>query len=227
MAKSPKKQGPTAQETALAEVSQQQWGDYVARFRPAEAALIKKAAFTAGEEASVKGQVAADAAAAFKGMARNTTAAGEIAGARANSGKTKMSLAADALSEGTARGVGKAQAELGGRLDSDLQKVRIAGIGRKIATDATADMSRGARRATSLALAESAAKAERNAATIDAAATIAGASFKKYQLNKAKKAETAKHRQQEAGGTTPWIEPISNEEIGAGWLDVDFNKIGF
>ena len=92
----PDNPGATEQERALGYVSTQMWDDYKTRFRPAEKALAKKAEFTPGERAQVKGAVAADTAAAFKGLARSTVAAGGVSGANVASGKTKMTLAADA-----------------------------------------------------------------------------------------------------------------------------------
>ena len=178
--KSPKKQGPTAEETALNQVSTSQWNDYVTRFRPAEAALAKKAELTAGERAQVKGEASADTAAAFSGLTRDTIASGGQAGANVNSGKTKLGLAADALSAGETRGLAAAGAETGAELDSSEQLLKIAGFGRGIATDATANLSRGAHRATSLALAASQAKFERNQNTVNALASVAGAVTRKY-----------------------------------------------
>ena len=180
--KAPKKEGPTAQETALAQQSKSQWDDYVTRYKPAEAALIKKAQLTAGERAQVKGEVSADTEAAFKGLARTTKVAGEAAGADISSGKTKLSLAADAAEKGTAKGVGQALAIAGAQVDSDTQKVRIAGIGRGIAADATANLSQGAQRATKLALAASQARFEQKQSLMEAGLTIAGAATRKYQL---------------------------------------------
>ena len=180
----PKKVGPTQQERALADVSGQQWADYVERFRPAEAALIRKAEFTAGEKAQVKGEVAGDTAAAFAGLARDTVAKGGAAGANVNYGKTKLSLAANANAAGTAKGVGQALAVAGGEVDSSMQKLGITAMGRGIAHEATANLSRGAQRATSLAIAASQAKFERNQALVEGVATIAGAATKKYQLRK-------------------------------------------
>ena len=188
MAKKPKKQGPTASETALADVSQQQWADYVERFRPAEAALIRKAQFTAGEKAQVKGEVAADTAAAFSGLTRDTIAKGGAAGAKVGSGKTKLALAADTRAAGTAKGVGQGLAVVGGEVDSQMKKLGIAATGRGIARETTANLSRGAQRATSLALAASQAKFERNQALVEGVSTVAGAAVRKYQLNKEKDA---------------------------------------
>ncbi len=177
--KSPKKVGPTAQETALADVSAQQWTDYVERFRPAEAALIKQAQLTEGERAQVKGEVAGDTAAAFKGLTRNTIATGEQTGADVSSGKTKLSLAGDADAAGTATGLGQAAAITGAEVDAEQQKVRIVGFGRNLATDATANLSRGAQRATRTALAASESRFQLNQSRLDAFATVAGAATRK------------------------------------------------
>jgi len=182
--RAPAKVGPTASERALADVSSQQWNDYVARFRPAEAALIKKAEFTAGEKAQVKGEASADTAASFAGLARDTISKGKQAGGDANSGRTKFSLAADAESAGTAKGLAQGAAVTGGELDSEGQKLKIAGFGRKVATDVTANLSRGAQRATALAIADSQAKYERNAAMAEAVAGIAGAATRKLTMKK-------------------------------------------
>ena len=185
--KSPEKQGPTAQETATADVSSQTWADYVERYRPAEAALIRKAEFTAGEKAQVKGEVAADTAAAFKGASRSSISANEQAGASAASGKSKLALAADAIAQGTAAGVGKGMAVAGGNVDQDQMNLKIAGFGRGVAQDATANMSRGAQRATRLALAASQARFEKNQATVNAVAGVAGAAAAKFKSNYDKK----------------------------------------
>jgi len=185
MAKAPSKEQPTASERALAAVSQSQWTDYVERFRPAEAAMIKKAQLTEGERAQVKGEVAADTAAAFKGLSRDTVAKGAQSGANVSSGKTKLSLAGDAIAQGEVRGVGQAVAETGAEIDAEQQKLRIVGHGRQVATDVTSNLSRGAQRATSLALAASQARFQRNLDTVDAVASVAGAATRK--LNKPKK----------------------------------------
>lgn len=178
--KAPKKEPPTQQERALAAVSSAQWTDYVERFRPAEVALIKKAQLTSGERAQVKGEVAADTASAFKGLARDTVAKGAQSGANVSSGKTKLNLAGDATAAGVARGVGQAAAITGAEVDAEQQKVRIAGFGRQLATDVTANLSRGAQRATSLALAASQARFQRNQATVNAAFSVAGAATRKF-----------------------------------------------
>ena len=181
VAKAPKKQGPTAAETALAEVSSAQWNDYVARFRPAEAALAKDAELTKGEIARVKGEVSADTEAAFKGLTRATIASGEAAGADVSSGKTKLSLAANADAKGTAKGVGQSVAKTGAEIDSQGRRVQIAGFGRGVATDVTRNLSRGAQRATGLALAESNARFQTQLARNDAFATVAGGAAAKFR----------------------------------------------
>lgn len=187
MSKAPSKQPPTAQERALADVADSTWNDYIARFRPAEAALIKKAEFTAGEKAQVQGEASADAASAFKGLSRDTVAKAGQAGANVGSGKTKFGLAADAEAAGGAVGLGKAAAVTGGELDSEQQKLRIAGFGRKVAAGTMANLSRGAQRATSLALAASQAKFDRNNAIVEGISAVAGAATRKYQLAQEKK----------------------------------------
>ncbi len=176
--------GPTASERALADVSSQQWDDYVQRFRPAEAALIKKAKFTAGEKAQVKGEASADTAASFAGLARDTVSKGKQAGGDANSGRTKFSLAADAEAAGSVSGLAQGAAVTGGELDAEGQNLKIAGFGRKVATDVTANLSRGAQRATALAIADSQAKFERNAALLDTVASVAGAATRKLTMKK-------------------------------------------
>ncbi len=176
----PDKPQATEQEKALADVSAAQWTDYVERFRPAEAALIRKAELTKGERAQVKGEVAADTATAFAGLSRSTVATGQQAGANVSSGKTKLGLAGDAEAAGVARGVGQAAAETGAEVDAEQQKLRIAGFGRKVATDVTANLSRGAQRATSLALAASEARFQRNQGLIDGVSAVAGAATRKF-----------------------------------------------
>jgi hypothetical protein len=200
MAKSPPKQQPTAEERALKEVSAAQWNDYQQRFRPAEIAMAKNAELTDGERAQVKGEVAADTAQAFEGLTRSTISAGEQSGADVNSGKTKLSLAANATAAGQARGVGQSIAETGAELDEQGQMLRIAGFGREVAAGATADMSRGARRATGLALAASQAKFERNQARIAAVSAVAGAATNKFlKVRKANKEAEAAYEKSRKG----------------------------
>lgn len=170
--------GPTQQERALADRSEAQWLDYVERFRPAEVELIKRAQFTKGERASVEGQAATDAAAAFKGTTRASHAG---AGSKQiGSGRSKMSLAADANALGQARGLARGMAATGGELDSEQQKVKIAAMGRGIAHEATANMARGAQRATNLSLASADARFQSNLAKRELIATVAGAATRKY-----------------------------------------------
>jgi len=176
-----KKEGPTAQERALEGVATATWNDYVGRYRPAEAELIRRAEFTDGERASLKGQASADVAGAFKGLTRNTIASGAQSGADIQSGKTKLSLAGDASAQGATRGLAQGAAVTGGEVDRDRQQLGIAALGRNIATDATSNMARGAQRATSLALAASDAKFQRNLARTDALATVAGAVTRKVK----------------------------------------------
>jgi len=176
----PGKTGPTQQEIALSDVSNAQWEDYKARFRPAEKALAKNAEMTKGERAQVKGQVSADTEQAFKGLMRSTIASGAASGAQASSGKTKLSIAADARAAGKAKGVGQSIAETGAEIDEQGRQLQIASFGRGVAQNVTANMSRGAVRATKLAIAASEAKFIRNAARMDAVASVAGAATRKF-----------------------------------------------
>lgn len=173
--KSPDKPKATAQEKALEQTSVAQWNDYVARYRPAEAELVRRAQTTAGERARVQGEVAGDVAESFKGLTRSTISSGGQVGADAASGRVKFALADDAEAQGRAQGLGRGVALTGARLDEDAQKLRIAGFGRQLATDATADLSRGARRATSLALNQAQDRFSRNATDLEVLGTIAGA----------------------------------------------------
>lgn len=170
----------TPEEIELRRVSGAQWNDYVSRFRPAEAALAKSVELTAGERAQVKGEVSADTAAAFKGLSRETISATGQAGADVSSGKTKLSLAGNTQAAGRSRGVGQAIAETGAEIDETSKQLGLVALGRDIATDVTSDLSRGARRATGLALAESAAKRAKNEALLGAFSTVAGAATRKF-----------------------------------------------
>lgn len=158
----PTKQVATKGEIELGQRSVTAWNDYVSKFMPAEAELARRAEFTAGEKARVTGEANADTANAFKGLTRSTVTSAAQGGADVSSGKTKFSLAADATAQGKASGLSQAAASVGGQLDSEQQKLGLVGLGRNIASSATANLSRGAQRATSLALAESAAKYQRN-----------------------------------------------------------------
>jgi len=178
-------EGPSEQEQALADIGEENWAAYKEDYRSAEKALAKKAEFTKGERAQVKGEVAADAAAAFKELARSTVASGSQAGANVASGKTKLNLAADAEAQGKAKGLGQAAATTGGEIDSDQQNVKIAALGRNLASDTQANMSQEAVRATRLALAEAEAKFQRNQGLISGLSTAAGAAFEMSKGNKA------------------------------------------
>jgi len=223
MAKAPKKQKPTAQEQALAQVSSAQWTDYKARFRPAEEALAKNAELTSGERARVKGEVSADTAAAFKGMTRSTITAGAQAGAQASSGKTKLSLAADASAAGKARGVGQAVAETGAEIDEQGRQLQIAGFGRGVAQNVTANMSRGAQRATRLALAASEAKFQRNEANLAAVASVAGAATRKWGSDLL---NTDKKRLKKAGMDVKPFDFSSMDEDPLRYRSPDANVMG-
>jgi len=185
--KSPSKPEPTEEEKALEKVSVDTWNDYITRYRPAEAALAKKAEFTAGERAQVTGEVSADTAAAFKGLHRSTVSSSAVAGADVSSGKTKFSLAADATAQGKARGLGQGAAITGGELDSTQQNLKLTAFGRGLASDVVSNMSRGAQRATTLALSESEARWQRNMANVDAAMTVAGGAFQVGKMRKESK----------------------------------------
>ncbi len=182
--KAPRKVKASAQETALGESSIGMWNDYVSRFRPAEAALAKEAELTAGERAGIKGAVAGDVAAAFKGLTRSTVASGQQSGADVNSGKTKLSLASDAEARGKATGIGQNVAEVTAGLDEEQKKLGIVGFGRDVQTDTTRFAARGAQRATTVALAASNANFARNTARTEALFGIAGAATKKFGLDK-------------------------------------------
>ncbi len=183
MSKAPPKQQATAEERALGESSIGMWNDYVAHFRPAEAALAKEAELTAGERAGIKGAVAGDVAAAFKGLTRSTVASGQQSGADVNSGKTKLSLASDAEARGEATGIGQNVAEVTAGLDEEQKKLQIAGLGRNVQTDTTKFAARGARRANTVAMAASNAKFSRNIARTEAIFGVAGAAAKKFGLD--------------------------------------------
>lgn len=198
----PKRAPKTEQEKALEEVSIAQWNDYVARFVPAEAALAKKAELTAGERARVKGEVSADVADAFKDLPRETLAAHR---GDASSGGAKAALAGDALAAGKAKGLGKAAAETVAEVEELKQRTGITALGRNVAADTTADLSRGARRAGSVAITEARARNYVNQAKIGLAASIAGAGIRKYQAVQADKLDAANNAR--ISGLLPPIEP--------------------
>lgn len=192
LGRGPKIPGPSEEEKATKEVSIAQWNDYYSRFVPAEAELIRRSELTAGERASVKGQVAGDVASSFAGLTRGTLAAGESSGADASSGKTKFALASNADARGRALGLGQAAAETGAEATRDQQQAGLTALGRSGAAEITSDLSRAARRTQAVSLATAAAKWERNQAWINTAAVIAGAGTRKYQLHKEKTQRNAK-----------------------------------
>lgn len=222
--KSPKKMKATAGERQLQRQSVAQYADYVARFRPAEIALAKKAELTGGERAQVKGEVSGDVASAFKGLSRSTVSSSGQAGADVSSGKTKFGLAADATAAGEAKGLGQAVAIAGAEIDETQQKIGITAIGRDLAHDATANLSQGARRATSLALAASQARFETNLATTNAAFAVAGAATKRFgqefKLRKSK-ANVAGMRKDVSGLSLPKVDLSVPEHV------FDFPDMGF
>lgn len=183
MSKAPPKVRASAQETALKNASTASWNDYIAKYRPAEAALAKEAELTAGERAGIKGAVSGDVAEAFKGLTRDTVAAGGQSGADVNSGKTKLSLAGDADARGRATGAGQNVADVTAGIESEQKKLSIVGHGRGVQTDTAKFAARGARRANTVAMAASNAKFARNTARTDALFGIAGAATKKLGLD--------------------------------------------
>ena len=194
------KQEQKEQERALNEVSVAQWTDYVARYQPAEAELIKRSELTAGERASLKGQVAGDVSSAFKGLTRDTLATSEQSGAGIESGKAKFSLAANADAKGRALGTGQVLAERGAEVARDQQQAGISALGRGIAADVTQNMARGARIATRVGMAEAAGRFSRNSQLLDTSAAVAGAAWKKWGVPYME--QRADQKRLEAGGMT-------------------------
>ena len=214
MSKGPKQQGPSEQEKALKEVSVAQWNDYVARYQPAEAELMKRSELTEGEIAGVKGQVAGDVASSFEGVTRSTLAAGEQSGAGINSGKTKFGLAGNADARGEALGLGQVVAEVGAKGARDKQQAGITALGRGIAADATENMAAGARRATRVGMAQAVGRFERNSAAINAASAVAGAAAAKWGPELMEKWDTKK-RLKKAGMdfNDNWDSNIADAEL--------------
>jgi hypothetical protein len=184
MAKKPKDPGPSQADIAQVQVSQARWSHYVSQYRPAEAALVERAEFTAGERNRVRGEVAADTAAAFKGLDRKTVSAGGQAGSKVGSGSALMALAGNAEAQGGAQGVGKAAATLGGKLQSEGEKFRVTQIGQGVVSGIHSDLSQAARRQTAVANQKAFLKAQQQNARIAAAATVAGAGVRKYGIMK-------------------------------------------
>jgi hypothetical protein len=182
MAKKAKDPGPSQADIAQVEVASARWDHYMANYRPAELELVRRSEFTAGEQAQVRGEVAADTAAAFSPLTRKTISAGSQAGHRAGSGSTKLDLAGNALAQGTAQGVGKAAATLGGRLESEMEQFRVTSIGQGKVSDVQTDLSRAARRSNTVSVHKAILKAEEQNQRVAAAATVAGAGVRKYGL---------------------------------------------
>jgi hypothetical protein len=181
MAKKPKDPGPSQADIAQVQVSQARWNHYVAQYRPAEAAMVARSEFTAGERNRVRGEVAADTAGAFGGLNRKTIAAGNQAGDKTGSGSALMALAGNAEAQGGAQGLGKGAATLGGKLQSESEKFRVTQVGQGVVSGIQSDLSQAARRQTAVANQKAFLKAQVQNAKIAAAATVAGAGVRKYK----------------------------------------------
>jgi hypothetical protein len=184
MAKQPKDPGPSQADVAQVAVAEARWNDYVAMYRPAEAAMVKRSEFSAGERNRVRGEVSGDTGAAFKGLDRKTVSAGGQAGGKISSGSTLMALAGNAEAQGGAQGIGKAAATLGGKLQSESEKFRVTQVGSGIVSGIQSDLSQAARRQTAVANQKAFLKAQQQNAKIAAAATVAGAGVRKYGIMK-------------------------------------------
>lgn len=180
MSKGPKKQGPTAQEAALADVSYQQWQDYKQKIRPAEKQLAERIKVTDAERANVAGQTNAAVAQAFSGQEAASAKAAGVRGARVGGASHAMSLAGDAMAQADALGEGKTDASLGLKQKEDADMVQLMSFGRQLAADATQSMNAGANRAQALASARSQARFENKMALYDAAGAVIGAGTAKY-----------------------------------------------
>lgn len=178
--KKPKTPGPTAEETALRDVSSKTYNDVIAQYRPAEAALVKRMQLTPGKIAQVKGGVSGDVAESYKGLTRSSITANAARGADVNSAAAKFGLASDAASQGAISGRGQSMAVTGAKVNESDQLVQMTGFGRGMAHDTISDMAQGARRAGAISLADATAKYERNKMYVDTAATIAGAAWRKF-----------------------------------------------
>jgi hypothetical protein len=181
MAKKPKDPGPSQADIAQVQVAEASWNDYVSTFRPAEAEMVKRSEFTAGERSRVRGEVAADTATAFKGLTQKTVSASGQAGQKIGSGSLLADLAGNASAQGEATGVGKAAATLGGRLQSEGEKFRVTQTGRNIVSNIQSDLSQAARRQTAVSLQKAQLKAAIQNQKVTAAATIAGAGARKFK----------------------------------------------
>lgn len=181
MAKKPKDPGPSAADVAQVEVSGERFSMWMSDFRPAAAAMVKRAsAVSAGERYRVRGETAADTAGAFKELNRTTISASSQVGQKAGSGGLVASMAANARSQGEASGMGKSAVTLGARLDKETEQFRAAQIGSGIADSVQTSLSQAGRRQTQVSLQKAILNAEKQNRKVAAGAAAAGAIARKY-----------------------------------------------
>ena len=181
MGKTPKKQGPTAAENELAQVSAEQWNDYVVRFSPATKELFKAVDQSSTERSLARGAGATDAQAAFSSADEQTIATSKMSGAKVSSGKHKFAVASDEIALG--RGTAKAGAatELSSEVQEKRGQMKLVNVGRDLADSSVLGFEQAAQAASSLAMAESMARTESRNAKWQAAGAVSGALVFKYQ----------------------------------------------
>ena len=221
MAKAPKDPGPSEADRAQVEVSEATWTDYVERYRPAEAQLVKRAQYSAGERSRVRGEVSGDAAAAFKGLARKTVSASGQAGQKVGSGSLVAALAGNAGAQGEVTGVGKAAADLGGRLKSEGDKLGVTAIGRNVVAGVQTNLSQAAQRQTQVALQKSMLKAALQNQKIELGAAVLGAGVRKGK-GLYDKAQTAQQDQLISTGQTVAGAPNTSAAATSQWMQDEY-----
>lgn len=220
----PKKEGPSAQERALAEISARHAQDYGERYIPIENQLIKDTEFTAAERARLGGETIGGAEQAFGGLTANTIKNMQ-ARTGAGSGATKAALGSNANARGSARGLGLAGAMRSAEHNQLMDRVGITGLGRNQSISSISNMSQSAGRATEFALQKRAARDQLMQDALGAAvagATIATGGFTQNPF--AKKAIAGNEQNtfgvlaSQRNPTSPWGGPVSSPPFNPGLL---------
>jgi len=193
-AKSPSDPGMSAADRENVRISDWKASYYDKSFKPIEEAMIKRTEYTAGERNRVRGNVAADTAAAFKNLSRQTVSAGGQSGAKIGSGSMLMSQAGNVSAQGAATGVGRAAADLGGRLQSENEQFVASQLGQNMSAQLQTNLAMVGQRQNQVSMQKAFLKAQEQNQRMEAAGAIAGSAAAKYMHVKEAKALAAEEQ---------------------------------
>ena len=145
---SPKKQGPTKQERALASDSAHKWNDYVERYIPLENDFVNKTKATDDKVAAARNIVNTDSAMAYGGAVGAANAGLSSQGVAPGAGRSAMGHSALQDAHGAASGLGQGIAAQGVHDREQAARVKMSAFGRDLQDSTSMSLESSGRRAT-------------------------------------------------------------------------------